>query len=309
MDIKNKYNRVAVVMGGNSGEREVSLLSGKAVLESLKRSGVNAYAFDPYKANICQLVEQQIDCAIIMLHGRGGEDGTIQGALEYLKIPYSGSGIAASAIALDKNKTKLIWRSMQIPVAKWQYLTYHSYNQEKFKLELNLPVIVKPCCEGSTLGLSKVYDHNNLLQAINMAFEYDSEVLVEELIVGSEFTVTIFNDKVYPLVKIEAPSGEYDYTNKYFTDTTKYICPYDLGDELNRDIQRLSLLAYNSVGASGVARVDFMLNSKNELFFLEINTIPGMTSHSLVPISFKAVGKDFDDLCLSILGDAKLHIR
>ncbi|MFN8770517.1 MAG: D-alanine--D-alanine ligase [Neisseriaceae bacterium] len=304
--MQSKYKKVAVIMGGNSAERDVSILSGNAVLASLQRSGVNAYKFDPSEDSICKLVQNEFDCAVIMLHGRGGEDGTIQGVLDYMRIPYSGSSVTASAIALNKHITKLIWQNVGIPMPKWNVITNSEYNKEMFKFDINLPVVVKPVKEGSTFGLTKVYELANLHDAISLAFKYDDEVLIEELIVGAEFTAPVFNNRVYPLVKIEAPNGEYDYQNKYFTDNTKYICPYDLGDELNEKVKKFALLSYQSIDASGVARVDFMLNDKNELFFLEINTIPGMTSHSLVPMSFKASGCSFDDLCLKILDDAKL---
>ncbi|MBY0379087.1 MAG: D-alanine--D-alanine ligase [Burkholderiales bacterium] len=304
-----KYKKVVVIMGGNSAEREISLLSGNAVLKSLKKSEVNVYAFDPKDKNLCELVKHGYDCAVIMLHGRGGEDGTIQGALEYFKIPYTGSGVLASSIAIDKYKTKLIWHHHGIPMPKDQVVVKKDYNNHKFVLKLDLPVVVKPVCEGSTVGLSKVYDIENLATALDLAFNYDDMVLIEELIIGSEYTVTILNDVVYPVVKIEAVAGEFDYNNKYFTGTTEYICPYDFGDELNQKIKQYTQTAYDSIGATGVARLDFMLNQKNEVFFLELNTIPGMTNHSLVPKAFKAIGKSFDELCLEIVNNAGLHLK
>lgn len=301
-----KYKKVAVIMGGNSGEREVSLLSGNAVLESLKKSGINAFKFDTKESKICKLIEDGFDSAVIMLHGRGGEDGSIQGALEIMGIPYTGSGVMASSLAMDKYRTKLIWQSADIPMAKSQLVTKEMYNKHGFELELDLPVVVKPVREGSTLGLSKVFDYEELDKALAVAFEYDKDVLVEEMIIGDEYTITVFNGKCYPLIKIEAPMGEYDYQHKYFSDETKYICPCEIAGELNRQIEDYAIKAYELLGATGVARIDFMLDKNNGIYFLELNTIPGMTGHSLVPMAFKAKGFSFDELCLQMLDDAKL---
>ena len=300
-----EYGKVAVLMGGESSEREISLISGNAVLESLLQSGVDAYAFDPALTPLSELQSQGFGRAILMTHGKRGEDGILQGALEFLRIPYTGSGVMASSIAMDKYRTKLIWQALGIPVAKSQYVQKNGFNYADFKLALNLPVVVKPAQEGSTLGLSKVYKTEQLEAALNLAFSKDCAVLVEEMIIGDEFTVTVCDGVVYPTVKIEAPQDNYDYQNKYFTDTTKYTCPFDLG-RLQPLLEQYALAGYNAVGASGVARLDFMLDQKNDLCFLEINTLPGMTGHSLVPMAFKATGVDFAALCLIILDGAHL---
>jgi len=304
--MKKNHGKVAVIMGGSSKEREVSLISGKAVLESLVKSGVDAHAFDPSLESIFELKLRGFSVAVIVLHGRGGEDGVIQGALEYLQIPYTGSGVMASSLAMDKYRTKLIWEHFGIPMAKDQYLLKPNFKAENFRLEISLPVIVKAVHEGSTLSLSKVYKQEDLLGAIELAFKYDNQVLIEEMIIGPEFTVTVCDGVIYPLVKIEAPSGEYDYEHKYFKDDTVYICPYVLDEKLQQEINKLALLGYNAVGARSVARLDFLLDKNNKPYFLEINTIPGMTSHSLVPMAYKAVGVSFEQLCLQILDGATL---
>jgi D-alanine-D-alanine ligase len=304
-----KFNKVAVIMGGGSSEREISLLSGNMVLEALKRSGVNAFKFDPHEQQLCDLVHHNYDAAVITLHGPKGEDGTLQGALEYFAIPYTGSSVLASSMAMDKIVTKIIWNHYQLPLARWQTLNKKDYLAHNFNLTIELPIIVKPACEGSTVGITKVYDIENLAQALSVAFEYDDNLLIEELIIGGEYSATIFNGRLYPLVKIEAPAGEYDYNNKYFTDVTRYICPAVLSDSLTKKLNEFLLKAYQVIGASGIARIDFMLNNDEQIFMLEINTIPGLTTHSLVPMAFKAAGQTFDELCLAMLNDAKLYSR
>jgi len=298
------YGKVAVLMGGWSKEAEVSLISGNAVLESLTRSGVDAHAFDPAKQSVFELKRLGFNKVVLMMHGKIGEDGILQGALEYLQIPYTGSGVLASALSMDKYRTKLIWSTYGIPMPKGLQLERPDVQLVKENFEL--PIIVKPVHEGSTLGLSKVYKWEDLELALAAAFKSDKMVLVEEMIIGSEFSITVCDDEVYPAVKIEAPAGEYDYQNKYFTDDTVYICPYPLEDKLEQQIKNYAKIGYNAVGARGVARLDFMLDNKNKPYFLEINTIPGMTSHSLSPQSFRAVGINFDQLCLQILDGASL---
>lgn len=241
-----------------------------------------------------------------MTHGKYGEDGILQGALELLKVPYTGSGVMASSLAMDKYRTKLIWQSIGVPTAKSQYIEKDGFNYERFKLELSLPVVVKPVREGSTMGLSKVYKVDDLSSAIDLAFTKDDKVLIEELIVGDEFTVTVFNGDIYPVVKIEAPDSNYDYQNKYFKDDTKYICPYDLGN-IQEQVNVYAKIGYHAVGARGVARLDFMIDKNGKVYFLEINTLPGMTGHSLVPMAFNARGISFDELCLNLLKDAGLN--
>lgn len=303
--MNRKYGKVAVLMGGNTPEREISLISGRAILESLQRSGVDAYAFDPVEKPLSDLQSDGYARAFVIIHGKGGEDGKLQGALEYLGVPYTGSGVMASSIGMDKHRTKLIWQAIGIPMARSQYLEKRGYSKNNFTLQVKLPVVVKPVDDGSTLGLSKVYDEKQLDQAIDFAFQSSERVLIEEMIVGDEYTITVFDGKVYPVVKIEAPAGEYDYQNKYFTDDTKYICPYDLG-ALQEQINAWALAGYNAIGASGVARLDFMVDKEKNVYFLEINTLPGMTNHSLVPMSLAAAGYSFDELCLMILDGASI---
>ena len=305
MNIKQKYGKVVVIMGGDSAERDISLISGMAVLSALKEHGVDVYKFDPAVDSITELVSQGFSRAVLMTHGKHGEDGVLQGALELFKIPYTGSGVMTSSLAMDKYRTKLIWQSFGIPVPKGQHILKHMFDVSNFKLEIDLPVVVKPVGGGSTLGLSKVYKIEQLLDAIHLAFEQDKAVLIEEMVVGDEFTITVYDGVVYPIVKIIAPKDNYDYHNKYFANDTKYICPFDLGS-MQQQVEDYALNGYNAVGARGIARLDFMLNSSNQLYFLEINTLPGMTSHSLVPMSFLAKGVSFLQLCLNILDGATL---
>lgn len=299
------YGKVAVIMGGDTPEREVSLLSGNAILASLLRSGVDAFAFDPAKEPIENL--KQYGCARVfnIVHGQTGEDGKLQGAFEMLRIPYTGSGVMASSIGMDKYRTKLIWQALGIPVAKSQLVEKHIYQAGKYQFNLTLPVVVKPADGGSSLGFSRVYDQADLSQALELVFANSTNALVEEMIVGDEYTITVFDGQIYPIIKIEAPDGEYDFEHKYYSDDTKYLCGYDLG-ELQAKIEEWALLGYHAIGATGVARSDFMIDRSGNVFFLEINTLPGMTGHSLVPQSLASVGIDFDALCLKILDGAGL---
>lgn len=303
MSVNAKYGKVAVIMGGNSVEREISLISGNAVLKALISQGVDAHIFDPALTPLVELINQGFNCAVLMMHGGNGENGVLQGALEYLRIPYTGSGVMASSIAMDKYRTKLIWQAIGVPVAKSQYVVKPQFNYATFKLNIDLPVVVKPANGGSTIGLSKVYDISQLKAAIDLAFIDDCALLIEELIVGEEFSITICDGEIYPIVQIVAPEDNYDYKNKYFTDDTKYLSPIDLG-EMQAKIEEYALLGYNALGARGIARLDFMLNSQKQAFFLELNTLPGMTGHSLVPIAYKVRGIEFEQLCLKILDGA-----
>ena len=305
MNLRSKYGKVAVVMGGDSSEREVSLMGGNAILQALLDSGVDAHKFDPKEHPIYKLKEDGYDLAFLNTHGKHGEDGTLQGALEYLQIPYTGSGVLASSVSMDKYRTKLIWQAFGIPMPRGQHVQNEKFNYNEFKLEFDLPVIVKPSCGGSTVGLSKVYNLNELEAAINLAFLYDNAALIEEFIFGDEYTITVNEDKAYPIVKIEAPENNYDYEHKYFSDDTVYICPYDLG-EVQPVVEKYARLGYEALGARGVARLDFMIDKNNKIYFLELNTLPGMTGHSLVPMAFKAAGIDFAELCLHILDGANL---
>ncbi len=304
MSIK-KYGKVAVLMGGNTTEREVSFISGNAILQSLQKSGVEVIAFDPAKEPLENLKKYGVERAFVIIHGKNGEDGKLQGALEYLGVPYTGSGVMASAIGMDKYRTKMIWQSVGIPVAKSQFIEKNTYKASEFILKVNLPVVVKPADDGSSLGLKKVFDKSELLTAIEFAFKTTDKVLIEELIIGDEYTITIMDGKVYPVIKVVAPEGEYDYEHKYFSDETVYLCPYDLGG-LQTRVEELALIGYNSIGATGVARLDFMIDRNENVYFLEINTLPGMTNHSLVPQSLAATGVNFDQLCLMILDGAGL---
>ena len=307
MNLKSKYGKVAVIMGGDSPEREVSLISGKFMLQALLDSEIDAHKFDPYLQPISDLKTLKFDCALLAVHGKNCEDGILQGALEYLKIPYTGSGVMASSLAMDKYRTKLIWQQMGIPLAKSQYIRRDGFDYAKFELKINLPVVVKPSCEGSTLGLSKVYNIKELKTAIDFAFSKDDGALIEEMIIGSEYSITLFDDKCYPIVKIEAENNNYDYQNKYFTDSTKYICPCELEPELLTKIENYAKCAYSALNVSGVARIDFMLDANNNIYFLELNTLPGMTDHSLVPMAFKAVGINYKELCLILLSTIGLN--
>lgn len=302
---KNQYGKVAVLMGGDTTEREISFISGNAVLESLLKSGVDAFAFDPAVEPLENLKKYGCTRAFIMIHGKNGEDGKLQGALEYLGIPYTGAGVMSSAIGMDKYRTKLIWQSMGIPLAKSLYLEKVKFKPNDLKLSLKYPLIIKPAGDGSSLGLKKVFESEQLLSAIESVFAVADSILIEELIIGDEYTITIINGKVYPIIKIESPTGEYDYEHKYFSDETVYLCPYNLG-ELQSRVEEWALIGYNSIGASGAARLDFMIDKKQNVYFLEINTIPGMTPHSLVPQSVASVGINFDKLCLIILDGAGL---
>lgn len=303
--LAQKYGKVAVIMGGDGPEREVSLISGERVLASLIKSGVNAYAFDPGVSPIHELIMDKVDRAFMLTHGKRGEDGLLQGVMEYFKIPYTNSGVLASSLSMDKFRTKLIWQTYGIPMPRGQVVAKKDYNKDTFKLKLDLPVIVKPVHDGSTLGLSKVYTEEELISAIDLAFLNDHDILIEEMIVGSEYTITVMDGKIYPIIKIEAPNASYDYHSKYFSNETKYFCPYDLGD-LQASVESYAKTGYEAVGARGVARLDFMLDMNNNIYFLEINTIPGMTPHSLVPQAFAATGVNFDELCLLLLDGAKL---
>jgi D-alanine-D-alanine ligase len=257
---------------------------------------------------ISELIPQNYDHAVVLLHGRGGEDGTMQGLLECLKIPYTGSGVLASSLALDKYRTKMIWNSVGVPIAKSQYLTKKNYNELEFKLNFALPVIVKPNSGGSTLGMKVAHSLAELNVIINQIFaEYDDTILIEEFVVGEEFTIVISDGHALPIIKIEFPKHKdsYDYQDKYFTDESTYICPFDFGNRQSEIID-YALRGYHAVGASGITRSDFLISKSGQVYFLEINTIPGMTSHSFVPMAFKAIGANFDELCLYMLGLAKL---
>jgi D-alanine-D-alanine ligase len=304
--------KVAVMMGGDSAERDISLMSGKAVLHALTAKGVNAHAFDPSHTALEQIRIQEFTHVFIALHGRHGEDGTIQGALELMAIPYTGSGVLASAIAMDKHMTKQIWTSKGLATPHSVYLKPHEQTSARIKQiidEIELPLIVKPPREGSSIGITKVERAGDLERAVKEAIKFDPELLCESFIEGPEVTCPIIgagpSAACLPVIRIVAPGGAYDYNNKYFTDDVKYHCPSGLSHSLEKEIQELALNAYLALGCRGWGRADLMIRERDSKpFLLEMNTSPGMTSHSLVPMSAKAVGISFEDLCLNILTNA-----
>ncbi len=298
-----RFGKVAVLMGGRSGEREISLLSGNAVLAALREQGVDAHAFDPQHRDLSELKHQHFDRAFIALHGRHGEDGTVQGALELLGIPYTGSGVMASALAMDKWRTKLIWRTAGIPVAK-DVLLNDASDWQAVVRTLGLPLIVKPVREGSSLGLTKVRAVAQLPEAYALAASFDRMVLAEEFVDGRELTASVLDTTALPLIRIEAPQGNYDYQNKYFSDDTKYHCPAGIPADLEHTIRDLSLQAFQVLGCEGWGRADLILRADNSFAFLEMNTSPGMTGHSLVPMAAKQAGMSFPQLVTRILEGA-----
>jgi D-alanine-D-alanine ligase len=300
-----EFGKVAVLMGGPSSEREISFLSGNAVLAALKAKGVDAHAFDPKERPLADLASERFERVFIALHGRFGEDGTVQGALETMRIPYTGSGVMASALAMDKWRTKLVWLASGIPTPRYAVVDSGT-DWMRLVAELGLPLIVKPAREGSTIGITKVaaVDHGELAQAYAVAAQHDDLVLVEEFVVGTELTASILNDRALPLIRIEAPAGNYDYHNKYFSDETKYFCPAGLAEAKEREIRAAALAAFRIVGCHGWGRLDLMLRPDGSFSFLEVNTSPGMTGHSLVPMAAKVAGLDFADLCVEILRGA-----
>ncbi|MEX0958266.1 MAG: D-alanine--D-alanine ligase [Burkholderiales bacterium] len=300
------FGKVAVLLGGRSAEREVSLMSGQAVLAALQRKGVDAHAFDTGRRDICELQKEAFDRVFIALHGRYGEDGTVQGALELLGIPYTGSGVMACALAMDKWRTKLIWIAADIPTPRFVILTEDS-DFAGVARDIGLPLIVKPAREGSTIGLTRVNKPEEIESAFHLAAEHDPLVLAEQFVSGPELTASILDDHVLPLIRIEAPGGNYDYEAKYFSDETRYLCPSGIDAALERNVSDLSLEAFRLLGCRSWGRVDVMLDESGSPQFLEANTVPGMTGHSLVPMAAKAAGMDFDGLVIRILEGARVE--
>jgi len=296
----NNFGKVAVLLGGRSAEREISLQSGHAVLEALKRMGVDAHPFDPSKQPIEDLLKQKFNIAYIALHGRYGEDGTVQGALELMDLPYTGSGVLASALAIDKWRTKLLWQSVGVSTPRYKILSADC-NFDNVVRDLGLPLIVKPSREGSTIGLCKVTSVEELPDVYQVAAKHDPIVLAEQYIEGMELTVAILGDTPLPLVRIEVSGELYDYKAKYLSHDTGYFCPSGLSAELENIIQTQALQAHRILGCEGWGRVDVMLDKSDKPYFLETNTSPGMTSHSLVPMAAKTAGILFDDLVIKIL--------
>ena len=302
----NSMGKVAVLMGGPSAEREISLISGKAVLGALRSKGVDAHAFDPAERELFDLKREGFARVFIALHGRFGEDGTVQGALEVMRMPYTGSGVMASALAMDKWRTKLVWDASGVPTPRFA-MVKESTAWDKVLDLLGLPLIVKPAREGSTIGLTKVLSPADLVPAYRLAAKFDDLVIAEEFIAGKELTASVLGDTALPLVRIEAPEGNYDYQNKYFTDDVKYYCPAGVRPEVEDEIRAVTLKSFRVLGCRGWGRADVMLRPDGSYSFLEMNTSPGMTGHSLVPIAAKAAGIGYPELCLAILQSATLE--
>lgn len=300
------FGKVAVLMGGRSAERPVSLRSGERVLAALKAQGIDAHAFDPKEHGIEALSRERFDRAFIILHGRYGEDGTIQGALELLGVPYTGSGVLASALAMDKWHAKLVWQACGIPTPRSELLARDS-DMQAVVTRLGLPLMVKPANEGSSIGMTKVKSARELPEAQALAANYDSVVIAEAFVNGVELTVGILGDKPLPPIKLETPREFYDYEAKYETDDTRYVIPCGLPPDAERIVQDEALFAFKTLGCSGWGRVDLMLDLSGKPYFLEVNTSPGMTDHSLVPMAARHAGLSFEDLCLKILESARLE--
>ena len=298
--LKQQFGRVGVLYGGTSAERAVSLLSGEAVIASLKNTGVDVVTIDVGDDLLQVLPDYQLDRVLIMLHGPGGEDGTLQGALEFLNLPYTGSGVMASALAMDKWRCKLMWRGMELPTADFALLDANC-DWELYLQSLGGKVMVKPCHEGSSFGMTCATSAEELKAAYHKAAEFDAEVLAEQWIEGVEYTVAIVGDQVLPPIRLETDHEFYDYDAKYIADDTRYICPCGLDADRENELKLLAKQAFDSLGCSGWGRVDVMMNDQGEFMLLEANTVPGMTSHSLVPMAAAAAGDDFDALVLKIL--------
>jgi D-alanine-D-alanine ligase len=301
-----KLGKVAVLFGGRSAEREVSLKSGAAVLAALQRSGVDAHAFDPAQRDLSDLKKEKFERAFIILHGRFGEDGTVQGALELLGIPYTGSGVMASAIAMDKWRTKLVWQAAGLPIPEYEALTEPT-DWNAVADHLDLPLFVKPSSEGSSVGVTKVKTVGELPLAYAEAAKHDKVVIAESFMSGGEYTVTILNGRALPVIKIEPANEFYDYEAKYLRDDTRYLCPSGLSAEQEAEMQHLALLAFQLVGCEGWGRVDFLRSEDGKPYLLEINTAPGMTDHSLVPMAARQAGISFEQLVVQILEGAGIE--
>jgi len=300
MDSMKNFGKVAVLFGGKSAEREVSLKSGAAVLAALLRSGVDAHPFDPAVQNLQALVDDGFDRAFIALHGRYGEDGTVQGALELLGIPYTGSGVMASALGMDKWRSKLVWQAGGLPIPDYALLNEHS-DWAGIAQQLGLPLFVKPDNEGSSVGISKVKSAKELPAAYREASRHDPLVLAERYIGGGEYTVAILGDRALPVIKIEPANEFYDYEAKYLRDDTRYLCPSGLSAKREAEMQGLAKRAFALIGGQGWGRVDFLADENGMSYLLEANTSPGMTDHSLVPMAARQAGMSFEQLVLRIL--------
>jgi len=294
------FGKVAVLMGGNAAEREISLLSGQAVLQALLAQGVDAIKFDPKTQGLEQLTQLGIDRVFNIIHGRGGEDGLLQGALELMGLPYTGSGVLGSALGMDKLRTKLCWLGAGIPTPAWMKLT-NAADVESCAKKLGFPLMVKPALEGSSLGMAKAGNLQQLHEAFTNAAQFGCDVMAEQWVEGAEFTVAILAGKALPIIRLETPNEFYDYEAKYKTDTTQYHCPCGLAKEREQQLQVLALEAFEVLGGSAWGRVDFMLDGNGQAQLLEINTVPGMTGHSLVPMAAKQAGISFEELVWRVL--------
>ncbi|KYK75632.1 D-alanine--D-alanine ligase [Aggregatibacter actinomycetemcomitans serotype e str. SA2149] len=299
-----KQEKIAVLLGGTSAEREVSLNSGEAVLNALRKQGYDAHPIDPKTFPVATLKEQGFDRVFNILHGRGGEDGTMQGLLEQIGIPYTGCGVMTSALTMDKMRTKMLWKAFGLPVAEMEIVTTENrvnLNPESVVKKLGLPLMVKPSLEGSSVGLTKVKAVDELESAVDFALKFDNTVLIEEWLAGDEFTVPVLDNEVLPSIKI-VPEGEfYDYDAKYISDNTQYFCPAGLSEEREQELRRLVKQAYDVVGCRGWSRIDVMADAEGKFRLVEVNTNPGMTSHSLFPKSAATVGYSFAQLVEKIL--------
>ena len=309
--MSNRFGHVGVLYGGQSAEREVSLMSGRGVHEALCRAGVDAHLFDTGTRTLTDLVNAGFDRVFIALHGRYGEDGTLQGMLELMKLPYTGSGPLASSLSMDKVMTKKVWLHEGLPTPDYVVLTDENGLDEAVD-RLGLPLIMKPPHEGSTMGVTKVTERAQMKQAYRLAARFDAAVLAEQFIEGRELTVPLLGGpggaRGLPIVEIVAPGGNYDYEHKYLSDETQYICPAQLDADLADRIRQLAERSYEVLGCEGWGRADFMLDAQGRPWLLEMNTSPGMTSHSLVPMGAKAAGMSYEDLCLAILETASCKV-
>lgn len=302
------YGKVAVMYGGTSAEREVSLKSGSAVLKALVNAGVNAHGFDPAEKSVASLVTEKFEHVVIMLHGRGGEDGSLQGALQLLQLPYSGSGVLGSALCMDKIRSKQIWQSLGLPTANYKIAVKSRFDAGScgaIMAELGNTVMVKPSLEGSSIGMTKVTSAAQLESAIQDAFKYDNNVLLEQFIQGPEYTVSILNGSAMPSIRMSTPRDFYDYTAKYNADSTEYFCPSGLDDDTEQELGALAQTAFAALSGSGWGRIDFMQDEQGQFYLLEANTVPGMTGKSLVPISARQAGLSYEDLSMAILATCR----
>jgi D-alanine-D-alanine ligase len=301
--LATKFGKVGVLYGGISSERDISLMTGAAVHQALCACGIDAIAIDVQQDLIQTLSQSKLDLVFVALHGPGGEDGTIQGALEYLAIPYTGSGVMASALAMDKLRCKQLWKGIGLPTADFASLNENS-DWDAIINQLGGSVVVKPACEGSSMGMSLVETPQQLRKAWQLASEFDAQVIAESQLQGEEYTLTVLGDHTLPSIRIQSQSAFYDYEAKYISNKTQYFCPSGLSEQREAELRQLSLNAFESIGCSGWGRVDLMTDTNGNFHLLEVNTVPGMTSHSLVPMAAKAAGMEFEELVCRILQEA-----